>query len=664
VIFLALSDMGDSPMNQTSPPSEHLKPEPVQTPPASPLPTPLGSQDTSQNSIPPLTGSFHPTISLSASDSESVHPGIRFGESLDGYVLIEQIGRGGMGIVFKAKQPASDQIVALKMIRDGVFADQDSHNRFLQEVRAMGRFQSAKNIVPIYHVGQHLGHLFYVMPFLTGGCLSKKQKRYPNQPHKAVALVEKVARAVHQLHLSQVLHRDIKPSNILLDADEEPYLSDFGLAKLLDQDQVLTASQQRLGTPAYMAPEQTGLLPIPMSPRTDIWALGVLLYELLTGKRPFAVPEAEISTTLLWKIVNESPPRPRKLQPDLAPGLEAVILKCLEKQPADRYASAEELADELARWLRQEKLHTPPVSIGASTRRFMRRHPWLMIASAIMIVGVAVAAAVSVEVRRRDTPEYIHESIRSELIDKEAVVLVPNQGSPKWFHSVFTQRVMTSLDHEGNWTIDSPDVGLIELLREIPFDSYKFRAEIRHSKSSLINGHVGLFLGHQTFTHNENTAYIWGSLTYNDLVDSTRGAPKIPGFVFPKGNTTQFMHDLYADNGAVQSLVDRWAWSAVRFEVPAGPPQGNTWRVLEIERRPDEILCRFDDRALPAQSRTFVEQSILSDLKERQAKDAKYQKLGDLKNLQLSKRGSLGLVISNGSIAVKNVTVIRTHNND
>src|SRR5713226_6504915 len=164
-------------MNQTAQPvepTEPLKPgpEPVQTPSASPAPTPQGPAVTSQNSAAPLTNSFHPTIGFSTSAGESAHPGLQLGASLDGYVLLEQIGRGGMGIVFKARQPDSEQIVALKLIREGFFGeDQECHNRFMQEVRAMGRLQSARNIVPIYHVGRYLNYSFYVMPFLAGGNL-------------------------------------------------------------------------------------------------------------------------------------------------------------------------------------------------------------------------------------------------------------------------------------------------------------------------------------------------------------------------------------------------------------------------------------------------------------------------------------------------------------
>src|SRR5262249_54188931 len=160
-----------------------------------------------------------------------------------------------------------------------------------------------------------------------------------------------------------------------------------GLAKLLDQDQSLTDSQQRLGTPAYMAPEQTGLLPTPTSPQTDIWALGIILYELLTGTRPFIAPDGEVSSTLLWKIVHETPPGPRQLRPDLDRGLEAVILKCLEKNPADRFASAEELANELQRWLQGEKLRTPR---HGAVNRFVRKHPMAIALGALALLAITI----------------------------------------------------------------------------------------------------------------------------------------------------------------------------------------------------------------------------------------------------------------------------------
>jgi serine/threonine protein kinase len=599
-----------------------------------------------------LTNSFHPTASLFTSEPESAHPGIQLGASLDGYILLENIGRGGMGIVFKAKQPNSEQIVAVKMIRDGIFADQEARPRFLQEVRAMGRLQSAKNIVPIYHVGQYLNFLFYVMPFLAGGNLSKQRKRYSDEPRKAVAVVEKVARAVHQLHVNQILHRDIKPSNILLDANDEPYLSDFGLAKLVDQEQSLTGSHQRLGTPAYMAPEQTGLLPTPMSAQTDIWALGVLLYELLTGVRPFAAPDSEISTTLPWKIVNETPPRPRELRPDLDPGLEAVILKCLEKQPADRYASAEELAEELGRWLCGGPLRTKPVNRIRRLGRFLRTYPKSSTALGFLLLVISIGAPAVLHLSRPEDRDRPLHQIQQQLAAGKPVVLIGEKAQPRWSSWMHGKNVQTSSDKDGYFVANAwgKEEGMLELVRDIPTDRYRLKGKIRHDTSNF-NGSVGVFFGHHA-KNTETVKYdLFFQFSYND-VDSNNAKPRPKGFppetFIP--NTATFSPVIRTEVEGVGPAFNIFAGQAVaHFECAS--LIGQKWRDFQIAITPEFVIGQFEKQPEKRISLKAQIASLERDTKNRAREDPVRQ--SELLHCEafFNHRGSLGIYIRGGSAA-------------
>jgi serine/threonine-protein kinase len=633
-----------------------LKPDgkPVQAASASPLPTPQGTADTSPDSASPLTNSFPPTDRLSALELEPAHPAIRPCASLDGYVLLETIGRGGMGIVFKAKQPNSEQIVALKMIRDGIFADQDAHDRFLQEIRAMGRLQSTKNIVPIYHVGQFQSCLFYVMPFLAAGSLSNLCKRYPNEPRQALAIVEKVARAVHQLHLNKILHRDIKPSNILLDGNDEPYLSDFGLAKLIDQEKSLTGSQQRLGTPAYMAPEQTGLIPTPVSAHTDIWALGVLLYELLTGTRPFFAPDAEISTTLLWKIVHEQPARPRKVQPNIDAALEAVILKCLEKQPADRFASAQDLADELARWQRGESLRTKPASRIRRITNWARHNKGkATLGAVVLLFGIAVAVTLA----PRD-PEEPLRAMQREAAKGATITIVPEKGQPRYSKVLTPGAAFTHLNPEGFYAITTDHLCLVELMRDISFRAFQFKAKLRHDAGQEL-GKVGLFLNHSVIMHDQSRIHSYYQWGYNDVIDLRDRAPNEPNLPphlqplpAPEGNRVELQPIVFVEEGPSKQFLP---FGSELFL--AEGPRGKRWRTLSVSVHPDRIGAQFDNSSIPAQPLERCTLSTQQGIDLYKKASSKHAWMVNHIRVGFDPRGSVGLVVMKGTLTVSDVTI-------
>src|SRR5215211_3934324 len=257
------------------------------------------------------------------------------------YKLIEAIGHGGMATVYKAYQESLDRYVAVKVLlsnRDPQFAA-----RFKREARAIAALQH-HNILPIYDYGEQNGLLYFVMQYVDTGITLHDMLGRPLAPVEALRLIGHVLHALDYAHTRGVIHRDIKPANILLPSPTWALLADFGIAKLLNDSQHLTMTGFIIGTAAYMAPEQAAGKPI--DARTDLYSLGVVLYEMLTGRVPF---DAETPMAMLTKHVYEPPPRPQMLNPDLSPLLETVLLRALEKDPHERYQSAEEMAADLER---------------------------------------------------------------------------------------------------------------------------------------------------------------------------------------------------------------------------------------------------------------------------------------------------------------------------
>jgi serine/threonine protein kinase len=286
-----------------------------------------------------------------------------------GYEIVGELGRGGMGVVYKAKQLSAKRLVALKMIRDGALADAEHCARFRIEAEAAARFQHP-NLVRIYEVGEHQGLPYFSMELAEGGSLDKTLAGRPLPPAEAAQFIQTLAYAVHYAHEKQILHRDLKPANIVLTMDGRPLITDFGLAKRLDRDTAMTASEAVMGTANYMAPEQADGQAKYAGPATDIYALGAILYELLTGVPPFtAATRAEV----LLQVVADEPVAPTRLRPEVPPDLETICLKCLEKAAEERYASAQELAEDLHRHLAGQSIVAAPMSELERQERWARR---------------------------------------------------------------------------------------------------------------------------------------------------------------------------------------------------------------------------------------------------------------------------------------------------
>ncbi|MFN0055579.1 MAG: protein kinase domain-containing protein [Planctomycetales bacterium] len=317
------------------------------------------------------------------------------------YELLEEIARGGMGVVYKARQVNLNRIVALKMILAGQLANDSEVKRFHAEAEAAARLDHP-GIVPIYEIGQHDGQHYFSMAFIEGTSLAKKVSDGPLPARDAAELLRKVTLAVQFAHDKGIVHRDLKPANVLLDAAGLPRVTDFGLAKQMHGDSELTGTGQVLGTPSYMPPEQAAGHLDRIGPASDVYSLGAILYCLLTGRPPF---QAAGPMDTLLQVLEHDPVAPTQLNPRIPPDLETICLKCLEKSPHQRYATAGELAQELDRFLRGEPILARPISRLERGWRWCKRQPLvagLVAAVALSLVaGIVVSGFFAVEAGRR-----------------------------------------------------------------------------------------------------------------------------------------------------------------------------------------------------------------------------------------------------------------------
>jgi serine/threonine protein kinase/tetratricopeptide (TPR) repeat protein len=308
------------------------------------------------------------------------------------YELLEVIGRGGQGVVYRARQKSLNRIVALKVISLGHWAADAHLKRFRREAEAAASLDHS-GIVPIYEVGERDGSCYFSMKLVEGGQLDALVKREPMPIRQAVELITKVARTVHYAHEHSILHRDIKPGNILLDGKGEPHLTDFGLARLVETESTITRTLEVLGTPSYMAPEQAVGNNSAVGSVTDVYGLGAVLYQLLTGQPPFAGGTTYETIKLL---LDTEPRQPRALNPKIDRDLSTICLKCLEKDPKRRYSSALALAQDLERWLKHEPILARHTGIFTRGKKWARRNPTgALLAASLAALAVAAGWIIS-----------------------------------------------------------------------------------------------------------------------------------------------------------------------------------------------------------------------------------------------------------------------------
>jgi serine/threonine protein kinase/Tfp pilus assembly protein PilF len=385
-----------------------------------------------------------PHLDLAAPDARATVPQVGAAPwvpDLPGYEILGELGRGNMGVVYRARQASLGRVVALKMILAGKYAGPEERARFRREAEAVARLQHP-HIVQIYEIGEHEGRPFFSLEYVTGGSLAERVKGAPKPARPAAQLVETLARAVHHAHERGIVHRDLKPANILLQTTEDtehtetkhkkgnagemtysssvfsvssvvPKITDFGLAKRLDAEAGQTASGAVVGTPCYMAPEQAAGKTRAIGPAADVYALGAILYELVTGRPPF---QGDTAADVVAQVVTDEPVPPRRLRPSLPRDLETICLKCLQKDSGQRYPTAEALADDLRRFAAGEPIRARPVGRLERAWRWCRRNP-VLAASGVLVAATVIGGWLfwsaaerrqfeSEERRRRQAEEY------------------------------------------------------------------------------------------------------------------------------------------------------------------------------------------------------------------------------------------------------------------
>lgn len=349
---------------------------------------------------------------LARVSQESLASFLAPGSVIANHEILEELARGGMGVVYRARERKLGRVVALKVILAGPLASRGESERFLREAQAAAALDHP-NIVPIYAVGEEGGRHFFTMRLIEGGSLATWSPPGGRTPRRAAELIETVARAVHHAHEHGTLHRDLKPSNVLLDAEGRPYLSDFGLARPLEGSSQLTASGDLLGTASYMAPEQSRISSDALTRAADVYSLGAVLYELLAGGPPF---RGATAVETLRQAQESEPARPSILNRLVSADLETIVLKCLEKNPERRYVTALQLADDLKRFLSGEAIAARPISRVERGRRWCRRHATLSVA-VFLITALAIGslvAAVAIARLRSDTLDRLAEARLAE----------------------------------------------------------------------------------------------------------------------------------------------------------------------------------------------------------------------------------------------------------
>lgn len=321
--------------------------------------------------------------------------------SIPGFEFNEVIGRGGMGVVYRARQTRLKRVVAVKLLLPGALADEATRVRFQQEAQAVAQLRHP-GIVPVFEAGEHEGQPWFAMEYVAGSDLAHLPEPLPLSPPRAARIIEVLGDALQCAHDHGVLHRDLKPSNILLDAEGQPRLTDFGLARRMDVNPELTLPGQALGSPGYIAPEQAAGNRQESGPASDVYSLGAVLYFLLTGRAPFL---AATLAEALEQVLHRDPVRPRDLNPSVPPALETITLKCLEKRPEHRYRSAAALGQDLARFLGDQPIQARPPSRWNRMVRRVRSQPAVAVLALLAALGLLSASGLGVWVGQQGRAE-------------------------------------------------------------------------------------------------------------------------------------------------------------------------------------------------------------------------------------------------------------------
>jgi serine/threonine-protein kinase len=535
--------------------------------------------------------------------------------SLDHHELYEKIGDGGMGVVYRAWDPELHREVALKLIRSRLLAGPKEVERFYQEARLASRLRHP-NIITIFGMGLFRSEYCFTMELMKGGSLAQHLKRF-REPRQAAELIEKVARAVQAAHDAGVIHRDLKPANIFLNDKGEPVVGDFGLAKLADIDVSLTQSGTMIGTPAYMAPEQfPGRGPV--TAQADVWALGVLLFELLTGQRPFT---GETWQKLERQICGAAAPRLRHLRPDLDKDLETIVSGCLERDIQRRYPTATALAEDLSRWRVGASVLHPSREPGR--RRRVKAVAPLLALLATTAVSAAVVGTVRPPLTRPGS---------QQPGPAERVVLIGSEGPPVTQHWLIGDGSATAgVDNaDGTFFLRCRGRAALELCSRPPWKSYRLEAEVRHDENPGF-GSVGLFFGHsEAPSRAEGSCHCFFPFTFSDRglreghaelefwCTATAGSP--PGVTIP-----------------------------LRRQSPPRMPDGRSggWRPIAVEVTPQSVRVSWRGERVGTLTQADLQKETRGQLDKLPAPLVAFPP-----------RGGLGVFVVNGKASFRHVRIV------
>jgi serine/threonine-protein kinase len=575
-------------------------------------------------------------------------------QSFGEYDLIEKVGQGGMSIVFKAVQRTLRRVVAVKMLLAARQADPEALTRFCIEGEAVARLHHP-NVVQIHQLGEYECQLFLVMEYLEGGSLAGRLEAGPLPEREAAGLLATVARAADAIHQAGIIHRDLKPSNVLFAADGTPKITDFGLARLLDDAEgAHTRTESILGTVTYMAPEQAWGTARDLGPATDVYALGAALYETLTGRPPF---RGANRLETLERVRKEEPTPPRRLRPGLSPALEAICLKCLEKEPPDRYGSAAALAEDLESWLQGQPVKARPVSRLSRTARVLRRR-WRWAAAAVVALLAVVFGVIS---HVRTDPDRPRRMIEEALARGEAVVLIGSAGGPRWYRWNCGQEAsQIYAPADGPLTLHSWGLAMLELVADPCVERYRLCARVRHEQTHLAEG-VGLYFAHRRHPTSAGEVDFYGQMTFDDVTDPLelfhRLFPRhvLQGAEAPRRTTLPVLVPRLSTQGHDRNWCCKGKEVQGRAFVPAGPGQA-AWHGLAVEVTPEGVRGFWDGQEIGALSAGEFVQTTTAELarQARQPPGAVF-----LRELRLAyvPRGGLGLWVCRGSVSYSNVLV-------
>jgi serine/threonine-protein kinase len=542
-------------------------------------------------------GAFGPSASFGvAGDTGDIRAAaLPLPPSPPGYELLGRLGGGGMGDVYLAREQASRRLVAMKFLRFP--GNPVAFDRFVRELQILAALDHP-NIVRLFAHDLLCATPFFTMEYLEPGSLSRRVDDGPLAPAEAVRVVRAAAGALAAAHAGGIFHRDVKPSNILLTAGGAPKLADFGLAKLLDDTGSLTPSSGGLGTPAYMPPEQISKRYGGIGPWSDVYGLGAALYHLLTGRPPF---EGETPLDVVRRVTTEVPRLPRKLRPVIPAGLEAVVVKCLEKRPKDRYQSMAELVAELDRYETKQRTAAPEMT---RVRRWAVRNRARLAAAAgavLLAVGLAGAgrllAPVPPPAREPEKPDP-RALWRADLRANKKVVLLGDRGEPRGSEWRVGGGTFGKADPGDGLLFETIDTAMLELLDDPGIDAYTIRAEIRPVRSLAggdrpdprqDEGDVGVYFGHADLSAADPPTHAFFAVWFRDcdplappagpVQDQRAAVVNVLRTVDPLGRLTQ--HPT--------------TFAACLFTPVAVAQRPGPWRTIEIDVTPGELRARWRD---------------------------------------------------------------------